>query len=103
MSTTINARRYKFEGGRLVATPGALKAIEKAGQSPAFFLAKHFVGDWGEVCKEDAGLNDAALLDGSRLLSAYKTLLGERLWIITDAADDNGQRYATTILLPEEY
>ena len=35
-------------------------------------------------------LNDQSLVDGSRILSAYKTLKGERLWIITEAADDRG-------------
>ncbi len=30
-------------------------------------------------------------MDGSRILSAYKTLKGERLWIITEAADDEGK------------
>jgi hypothetical protein len=43
------------------------------------------------------------LVDGSRLLSAYKTLKGERLWIITEAADDQGRRACTTCLLPEDY
>lgn len=103
MSTKVYARSHKFEGGRLVATPAAINAIADAGQTPMFFLARHFAGDWGEVGKEDAAANDASIVDGSRLLSAYKTLLGERLWIITEAADDNGQRSATTILLPEEY
>jgi hypothetical protein len=103
MATAIHAQSHKFDGGRLVATPAALKAIADAGQNPMFFLQRHFAGNWGEVGKEDAAANDASLNDGSRLLSAYKTLLGERLWIITEAADDNGQRSATTILLPEEY
>jgi hypothetical protein len=43
------------------------------------------------------------LIDGSRLLSAYRTALGEKLWIITEAVDDSGNRAATTILLPSEY
>jgi hypothetical protein len=36
-------------------------------------------------------------------LSAYRTLVGVKIWIITEAADDNGKRLATTILLPSEY
>jgi hypothetical protein len=93
----------KFSLGQVVATPAALKALEDAGQSPSFFLDRHVQGDWGEVNDEDKQLNDQALVDGSRLLSAYKTLKGERLWIITEAADDEGKRAATTILKPEEY
>jgi hypothetical protein len=55
------------------------------------------------VDEEDWRLNDEALKDGSRILSAYLTLKDKRLWIITEAADDNGHRAATTLLLPEEY
>ena len=66
----------KFPLGQIVGTPGALEAIAQAGQTPAFFLDKHGSGDWGEVCDEDKRLNDQALVDGSRLLSAYRTLKG---------------------------
>jgi hypothetical protein len=93
----------KFNLGQVVATPAALKALEEAGQSPSFFLDRHIQGDWGTVNDEDKQLNDQALVDGGRLLSAYKTLKGERLWIITEAADDSGNRAATTILRPDEY
>ncbi len=93
----------KFPLGRILATPAALKAIEDSGQTPAFFLDKHAAGDWGEVCKSDAALNNAALVDGSRLLSAYRTLKGVRIWIITEATDEEGQRAATTIITPPEY
>jgi len=95
--------RAKFSLGRLAATPGALDALEASGQEPGFFIAKHLTGDWGKVGAEDWQLNDEALIHGDRLLSAYQTLKGVKLWIITEAADDNGHRAATTILLPEEY
>ena len=93
----------KFRLGQTLATPGALRTLEESGQSPADFLDRHLRGDWGEVDAHDWKANDDALINGSRLLSAYKTLQGERLWIITEATDDNGERAATTILLPEEY
>jgi hypothetical protein len=93
----------KFSLGQVVATPGALEAIAAAGQKPAFFLDKHASGDWGEVCDSDKRLNDEALVNGERLLSAYRTLKGVRIWIITEATDDNGQRAATSIILPSEY
>ncbi len=64
---------------------------------------RHLSGDWGDLDQEDCQLNDAALVDGSRLLSAYVTRKNERLWIITEAADDEGRRLATTILKPEDY
>ncbi|HUT90282.1 MAG TPA: hypothetical protein VMY37_12350 [Thermoguttaceae bacterium] len=93
----------KFHLGQLVATPGALEALQDSGQRPDDFLSRHVQGDWGEVCDEDRTLNDEALIDGSRILSAYRTLKGVKLWVITEAADDRGHRAATTILLPEEY
>ena len=99
---TIN-ERPKFCMGQVLATRGALDALQEAGQNVQFFLARHVHGDWGEVCASDAQRNDQALVDGSRLLSAYRTLKGERIWIITEAADDEGQRLASTILRPEEY
>ena len=95
--------RPKFNLGRILATPGALEALEASGQSPQFFLEKHQCGDWGEVCQEDKELNDQSLVDGSRLLSAYRTLKGERLWIITEAVGDDGRRSSSTILRPSEY
>jgi len=93
----------KVSLGQTVATPGALEAFEKAGQTASQFLQRHARGDWGDVCQEDRQANDQALLDGSRLLSAYRTSLGEKIWVITEAADDSGNRAATTILLPSEY
>jgi hypothetical protein len=96
-------RRAKFTLGKIVATPGALEAIREAGQSPADFLSRHVSGDWGDLCDDDRRLNNLALTDSSRLLSAYKTLRGERLWIITEAADDSGRRASTCLLLPSEY
>ena len=93
----------KITLGQVVATPGALEAMEESGQTPDFFLDRHVTGDWGEVDAEDWKLNDQALVDGSRLLSAYRTLKGKKLWVITEATDDRGHRAATTILLPEDY
>jgi len=96
-------RPAKFDLGQIVATPGALEAIRDAGQSPADFLRRHVSGDWGDLCDEDRRLNNLASIDGSRLLSAYVTGKGERIWIITEAADDSGRRAATTLLLASEY
>jgi hypothetical protein len=82
----------------MVATPAALAVIAASGQTPAEFLDRHARGDWGEVSTGDARLNDAAVRNGERLLSAYRTKAGERLWVITEA-----DRRSTCILLPDEY
>ena len=93
----------KFNLGRLLATPGALRTLEESGQTPHDFISRHARGDWGDVCDDDKQANENALVDGSRLLSSYKTSNGEKLWIITEAQDDNGCRAASTILRPDEY
>jgi hypothetical protein len=92
-----------LDPGQIVATPGALEALKEAGQGPGEFLSRHLRGDWGDLCEEDRRLNDLALRDGSRILSAYTTTTVGRLWIITEAEDDDGRRAATTILLVEDY
>ena len=87
-----------FELGQVVATPGALSALGRANQAPAEFLSRHATGDWGELDAEDMAENAYGLAHGFRLLSSYRTRLGETVWVITEA-----DRSATTLLLPEEY
>jgi hypothetical protein len=94
----MTTNRPKFPLGQTVATPGALEALQDSGQSPAEFLARHVQADWGEVCVGDGKLNDDALANGERVLSAYRTRKGVRLWVITEA-----DRSSTCVLLPEEY
>ena len=89
---------FKFPLGRVVATPGALQALEAAGQIPQEFLRRHVQADWGELSAEDKRANDAAVRLRTRILSAYLTKRQERLWIITEA-----DRSSTCLLLPEEY
>lgn len=91
-------KKSKFELGQIVATPGALEALQQAEQTPIEFLMRHVRGDWGDVCTEDAEANEMSLRDGSRLLSSYRTNKGLKLWIITEA-----DRSSTCVLLPEEY
>lgn len=94
----------KVSLGQLLSTPGALEALRANGQSPMELVSRHVKGDWGEeLCEEDKLLNDQSLIDGSRLLSAYKLKDGTKMWVITEAIDDNGYRAATTLLLPSEY
>ena len=47
---------------------------------------------------EDIKENEVSLKHGFRLLSAYRTGAGDRIWVITEA-----DRSSTCILLPEEY
>jgi hypothetical protein len=87
-----------FPLGRVVATPGALRAFEKAEQAPDVFLDRHVNGDWGDVPEEDKQENEVSVEQGFRILSAYTTSAGDRIWVLTEA-----DRSATILLLPEEY
>jgi hypothetical protein len=88
-----------FPLGQVVATPGALAALEKAGQGPQEFLSRHVQGDWGDLDDEDRKENQLSLERGFRLLSSYRTNADDaKVWIITES-----DRSVTTILLPEEY
>jgi hypothetical protein len=87
-----------FPLGRLVATPRALEALARSGDAIETFIARHATRDWGEVCEEDKHENELSLARGFRLLSAYTLHDGNKLWVITE-----GDRSATTVLLPEEY
>ena len=89
--------------GQILVTPGALEALGRSHQNPLTFIARHSSGDWGIICDEDQELNDQAVVDGSRIVSAYHVNDGTKLWVITEAANDDGHRSATTILLPDEY
>jgi len=88
----------RFQLGQTVATPGALEALSDSAQSAMEFLSRHVAGDWGEIDADGQQANDDALLHGDRLLSAYRTIKGVKLWIITEA-----DRSSTTLLLPDEY
>ena len=94
----------KFNLGQIVATSGAIDALNLSAQSATVFLARHVTGDWGDVCKEDRQSNDDAVANEgdadkqSRVLSQYSTGNGTVLWIITE-----WDRSYTTLLLPAEY
>lgn len=96
--------RPRVQPGRLVATPGALKAVGQDRLSAC--LMRHLSGDWGNLDPEDKAANDRAAAGGGRILSAYaidpeKPCAGHgdnTLWIVTER-----DRSVTTFLLPSEY
>lgn len=98
MNHSYASKAMLFPLGDLVATPGALQALEKNGLIPWRLISRHMRGDWGDVPADDAKANTDALRDGARLLSSYPLGDGTRIWIITEA-----DRSVTTLLLPSEY
>lgn len=97
-TTTTIENKVLFSLGNIYLTPGAQEALAESSEHPIIFLAKHQSGDFGEVCEDDRRENELSIKEGFRILSSYKTNLGEKIWIITEA-----DRSSTTILLPDEY
>lgn len=88
---------FRFAMGRICMTPGVETVLASTGTDFMGLVQRHGMGDWGVVDADDAAANDAAVLDGDRIVSSY--LVGtEKVWIITES-----DRSATTLLLPDEY
>ncbi len=76
----------KFRPGRLLMTPGALQAFQKAQESkPWTYFHRHLSGDWGEVGTEDWQENDLSVAQGFRILSAYRS--ASRNWRLTSRSN----------------
>lgn len=93
----------KFDMGQMVATPGFLDAVRKAGQTVREFVDRHLRLEQGELCDDDHRANQMSLADGSRILSAFRLTTGVKVWVLTEAVGDDGKRASTCLLLPEEY
>jgi hypothetical protein len=86
-----------FPLGALIATPGAIDLLDRAGINATTYLRRHSHGDFGTLGLADVEENRFAISRRLRIFSAYD-IGKERLWIITEA-----DRSATTLLLPSEY
>lgn len=92
-----------FELGTVYCTPAAMEAIHGSGEEPIDYLSSHVQGDWGHVFDEDREGNHQAIMTGERIISAYRTGNGVKIWVLTEEANLAGDRPETTILLPSEY
>ena len=84
--------------GQVVATPGAIAALDRVAASAHRLLERHQAFDYGDLSDEDRQANDDVVLDDDRVLSSYTLSSGEKIWIVTEA-----DRSSTTILTPDEY
>jgi hypothetical protein len=68
----------RFGLGRIVATPGAVEAMRRAGQPPAPLLDRHRRGDFGELDPRDVREQTLALQQEhdpdarQRMMSVYR-------------------------------
>jgi hypothetical protein len=93
--------RTAFELGKTYVTRGVHESVSI--EDVFRCLSRHRECDWGELCRFDRKQNENALADGSRVVSAYQLGDGRKVWVITEAEDDDGRRSVTTVLLPDEY
>ena len=93
------APQPRFNLGRLVATPGALRLLDQHQINPLSLVARHVTGDFGDLCAYDLRENERAVEEGLRVFSSY-ALPGSdaKVWCITE-----WDRSVTTLLLPSEY
>jgi hypothetical protein len=91
----------RFDLGRTIATANTLVALQEAGHTLCEFVVRHSNGDWGDVGPADKVANEQAINTGARLFSKYTLTNGVVMYVITDAADDCGERASTCVLLLE--
>ena len=105
MSTSVALVR-RFDYGSLFTSATVFNASCEHipfGEFVRSCIARHLLCDWGDCCPDDATLNDAALVDGSRIFSVYHIPSGlyhldSKIWIITESS-----REYTTVIFPSEY
>ncbi|MBY6345210.1 hypothetical protein E5C31_04445 [Providencia rettgeri] len=88
----------RFELGVVVATPGVTKLDQEGTINACEYLARHAVGDWGDLCHEDWRFNQRSLACGGRLMSSYRVNDQLKIWIVTE-----WDRSSTMLTLPSEY
>jgi hypothetical protein len=86
----------RFRLGHIVTTPNALSQLLP--DDILLSIQRHQAGDWGDVDQCDREANENALVEGTRLLSVYRSAAGVKFWLITEA-----DRSVTTVLMPEDY
>jgi hypothetical protein len=86
----------KFRLGHVVSTANAL--LQLSSEDILLGIRRHQAGDWGDLDAGDKAANDRALVERTRILSAYHTANGIKFKIITEA-----NRKVTTVMMPEDY
>lgn len=78
-----------FEGGWVKATPQALEILAQEGIEIMALLASHLVGEWGDICPEEAAENWLAVKEGGQIRSVYQITPEISMEVITVTADDS--------------
>lgn len=101
---TSDLLKPRFSLGDVLASPGFVKAcgsIDIVETQSFELICRHAVGDWGEVCVEDAFKNNNAAASNGMILSAYTIAASAgrtlKILVLTDPRHET-----TTNLLPSE-
>ena len=86
-------RRARFRVGEVSTTGSAFERLHALGLEPSDLIARHQVGDWGDVDDGDRAMSEESLYEEQRL-SAYE-IDEERFWVLTTA-----DRSHTIVFLP---
>lgn len=87
----------KFSLGKTFATAAVTAWAEQEKIDLSRYLHQHHCGQWGDLDADDKAANEAALENGSRIFSCFKTN-DQKIYIITEA-----NRSMTTLLFASEY
>ena len=93
-----NSQRQKFPLGQIVATPAALDALAKSGDSAHGIFCSPCDRRLGRPLRADKQANDAASRKRRAHLFRVSPADGTKVWVITE-----NDRSATTLLLPSDY
>jgi hypothetical protein len=98
MEIHLNTSKPLFPLGKTVITPAAQAVLDKAKVEPATLFSRHERGDWSHMPILSVQGNQDAITKGGTILSSFWLVGHGMVWVITE-----GNRSASTILLPQEY
>lgn len=87
-----------FPLSRVCVTRTCLEFLTANCHDPLYFITRHALGDWGDLCEADKRENYQAAQFGRRILSRYNLVEGEALYCITEA-----DRSVTTLMMVQDY
>jgi hypothetical protein len=87
-------RSARFPLGEVSTTRSAFERLHALGLEPSDLIARHQVGDWGDVDDADLAMNEESLNETQRFFSVYE-IEAERFWVLTSA-----DRSTTIVFLP---
>jgi hypothetical protein len=93
----VDFTRLPLDLGAMTATPAAMAALARSEQTLLTLLARHVVGDWGDVDDQERADNWAAIAGDTGSVASVYAVGGATLLVVT-----NMDPRETSVLLAEE-